>query len=160
MWDVSSRVVRVWAEYLANTLKYAPLTSDGGRYIKFVRLFEDVPSPLPGVIHIYKDTAENLLRSHIHRYVDTPDDVLIYHDATYPMNSRRSQKQIYDHEMTDGEHRELLELILSMRDYRHLISTYDNEIHSSYLKGWNQHRFNAMTRGGGWLKKWFIITIP
>jgi 16S rRNA G966 N2-methylase RsmD len=76
----------------------------------------------------------------------------IYLDPPYPLQSRRSDREVYRHEMTDEQHRELLWLVCMISaDYENidfLISTYDNPIYSEMLEDWQVHSFQAQTRKG------------
>lgn len=77
--------------------------------------------------------------------------IVVYIDPPYPMDSRRSSRDVYDYEMTDQQHIELLEAVLSLADNTNIdfvISTYSNPIYSEMLKGWNLHTFQAQTRKG------------
>ena len=76
---------------------------------------------------------------------------VVYIDPPYPMDSRRSSRDVYDHEMTDQQHIELLKAVLSLAGNTNIdfvISTYSNPIYSEMLKGWNLHTFQAQTRKG------------
>ncbi len=73
----------------------------------------------------------------------------VYLDPPYPLQSRRSNREVYRYEMTDGQHRELLEVVTGLpSNVDVLVSTYKNPIYDKMLKGWNHHTFNAQTRAG------------
>lgn len=74
-------------------------------------------------------------------------ETLIYLDPPYPMNSRRSTAAIYNYEMTDDQHRELLGLL---KDCKAMvaISSYENALYNEMLPGWYKTKFKAATRGG------------
>ena len=77
-----------------------------------------------------------------------PDkDNFIYCDPPYPKNSRRSQTDIYDYEMTNEQHHKFLALALKVKS-NCMISTYPNTLYSEMLQGWYKHEFKSMTRGG------------
>lgn len=76
----------------------------------------------------------------------TPE-TLVYVDPPYPMESRRSQLPLYDFEMTDQQHIDLLELLLSMPAMV-AISTYKNDLYAQMLKGWTVYTFESNTRQG------------
>lgn len=61
-------------------------------------------------------------------------DALIYIDPPYVRSSRKSGA-LYVHEMTDDEHRKLLDLISNSRS-KIIISGYDNDIYNGELSGW------------------------
>jgi DNA adenine methylase len=74
----------------------------------------------------------------------------IYLDPPYPLDSRRSQQLVYDFEMTDSEHVELLNFIkygLPKNIYV-IISSYPNPIYERELFGWNRIEYQAKTRQG------------
>lgn len=71
---------------------------------------------------------------------------LIYCDPPYVMASRSGRK-IYQHEMTDQQHRDLIALLLTI-PAAIVISGYANEIYDTALKNWHRVEFQAMTRGG------------
>lgn len=63
------------------------------------------------------------------------DRALFYLDPAYPMATRSGGKG-YAHEMTDGRHSELLDLIKSVKG-KVLLSSYPSEMYSEALRGWN-----------------------
>lgn len=73
-------------------------------------------------------------------------NVFMYLDPPYLLGVR-SGKQ-YEHEMTDGEHRELLDTVLGSRA-KIMISGYASEMYDSYLKGWKRVSFKS----GAWYGK-------
>ncbi|TDE15302.1 DNA adenine methylase [Dyadobacter psychrotolerans] len=73
----------------------------------------------------------------------------IYLDPPYPLLSRRSDRHVYKHEMTDQQHEQLLKVVLALpKNVDVLISTYENELYTEFLKNWNLHSFSAQTRAG------------
>jgi DNA adenine methylase len=76
----------------------------------------------------------------------TPE-TLVYVDPPYPIESRLSQLPLYDFEMTDQQHIDLLELLLSMPAMV-AISTYKNDLYAQMLKGWTVYTFESNTRQG------------
>lgn len=60
-------------------------------------------------------------------------DSLIYLDPPYPLDLRCHE--LYDNEMTDNKHRDLLELI-KMSKAKICISSYKNSLYDEMLKGW------------------------
>lgn len=71
----------------------------------------------------------------------------IYCDPPYPFSVRKSQRPIYQYEMTDSQHRELLRLLLPLKCYV-AISSYQNDLYDHILKDWNLVQFQAQTRTG------------
>lgn len=69
---------------------------------------------------------------------------VVYADPPYPHETRTSSSK-YDYELTDKDHKNLLNL-LSGIDAQVLISSYPNDIYNSL--DWWKVSFQAMTRGG------------
>ena len=67
-------------------------------------------------------------------------ETLIYCDPPYMHETRK--KYLYNNEMDDSQHIELLEAI-TKSTCRILISGYDNELYSYYLKDWNKATKNT-----------------
>lgn len=74
-------------------------------------------------------------------------DVLVYLDPPYPKCSRRSQKDLYQFEMTDKQHERLLAAI-KFTDAKIIISTLQNELYSTALADWRIVTFDNPTRHG------------
>lgn len=74
-------------------------------------------------------------------------DTLIYADPPYPKCSRRSQEDIYNYELTDDDHRQILSSFRSSKA-KIIVSTLANEIYSSALANWRVVGFNNPTRVG------------
>ncbi|MBA2610540.1 MAG: DUF3850 domain-containing protein [Bacteroidetes bacterium] len=74
-------------------------------------------------------------------------NTFVYLDPPYPLGSRKSDKLVYDFEMTDLQHIDLLQLIKSM-PAKVAISTYKNDLYHNALKSWNCYTFQSMTRKG------------
>jgi site-specific DNA-adenine methylase len=82
----------------------------------------------------------------------------IYCDPPYPISARAQQREIYQHELTDDDHRELLSLLLAMGarsgQYANFptpmiaISSYANGIYQHMLKDWRTIEFQSCTRSG------------
>lgn len=64
------------------------------------------------------------------------DVSFFYVDPPYPMDTRRTKK-LYDYELDDDRHSELLEIIVSLEGSV-LISTYQNEMYDSKLVDWKK----------------------
>lgn len=74
---------------------------------------------------------------------------VIYLDPPYPLKSRKNPQLIYDHEMLDLEHVELLEFIKDLPiDVDVLISTYPNTLYKEHLKNWQRLEFRVKTSHG------------
>lgn len=57
------------------------------------------------------------------------EDTFFYLDPPYVLSSRRDGKAIYKHEMTDDDHRQLVEILLGIKG-KFMLSGYYNEIYS------------------------------
>jgi DNA adenine methylase len=71
---------------------------------------------------------------------------LIYADPPY-LHSTRTSKARYEHEFSEQDHIELLEL-LKRTPASIVISGYPAALYDDLLKGWRTIEFQAMTRGG------------
>lgn len=75
---------------------------------------------------------------------------LIYLDPPYPMDSRRSQRPLYERELTDEQHEELL-LTLTQHNPKGCmvaLSSYPNELYERFLTGWNWAEIETANHGG------------
>ena len=70
----------------------------------------------------------------IRRY-NSPDD-LMYIDPPYVRSTRKSGR-LYTHEMSDDEHRELLDIVTKSRS-KIIISGYECEMYNTALAGWRK----------------------
>ncbi|WP_228350894.1 MULTISPECIES: DNA adenine methylase [Limnobaculum] len=71
---------------------------------------------------------------------------LIYADPPYVQSTRKRSK-IYRHEYTDDNHRQLLQLLVTL-PCMVMVSGYENSIYDEMLSGWRCERFNAKTHTG------------
>ena len=69
------------------------------------------------------------------------EEVFIYADPPYLLDTRKGY--LYEHEMTDEQHIELLKKLLRFRG-KVMISGYDNELYNQILVGWNKAQTNAI----------------
>lgn len=67
-------------------------------------------------------------------------DTFIYVDPPYLQSTRK--KYLYNHEMSDEKHIELLKAICES-DCKIMISGYDNDLYNEYLKGWHKENKNT-----------------
>jgi hypothetical protein len=73
---------------------------------------------------------------------------LVYADPPYLLSARSDcTRDIYHHEMTDHQHRDLLKLLRGLRCMV-MISGYASHLYDSFLEGWHVTTFQAMTRRG------------
>ncbi len=77
----------------------------------------------------------------IERY-DNPD-VLMYLDPPYVRSTRRSGR-LYNHEMTDDDHRRMLELITKSRA-QIILSGYASNMYDNALQGWHKDITQSQT---------------
>jgi hypothetical protein len=96
--------------------------------------------------HVVNDDAVLFLSSY-----SWVGDEFVYLDPPYVL-STRTKKAIYNHEMSDEQHRQILSLLAAMGDrgIRFMLSGYRNPIYDEAAAslGWARVDFNAMTRGG------------
>lgn len=79
----------------------------------------------------------------INRYRES--DILIYADPPYLEETRRNK--IYANEMTDADHRELLDA-LDAHTGPVLLSGYANQLYDNRLKHWNRETKEVLAEGG------------
>lgn len=85
---------------------------------------------------------------------------LIYADPPYVFTTRRSSRAIYDYEMTNQDHIELLNYACRSKHYW-IISGYDCDLYNLMLPGWNKRSANVMTRAGKATESvWFNFPAP
>jgi len=73
------------------------------------------------------------------------DDVLIYADPPYPLETRSGR--MYKHEMTDEDHAELLD-VLDAHTGPVLLSGYANPLYDERLKHWHREEKQALAEAG------------
>ena len=83
--------------------------------------------------------------------------VAIYCDPPYPISSRKGQRELYRHELTDEQHLRLLQILKKINRLSNangmipidiLISTYPNKLYENELEGWRLKTYQAQTRRG------------
>lgn len=87
----------------------------------------------------------------------TPSTFL-YLDPPYPMDSRKDPTATYNHEMTDDDHRRLLDKIKWL-PCQIAISTYPNELYNNALSNWRKIEFESNTRHG-MATEWLFMNYP
>ena len=87
---------------------------------------------------------ENLPAVELLKRYNTPD-VFVYADPPYLHGTRKDH--LYKHEMEDGEHCELLEL-LKYHPGKVMISGYDNDLYNNMLTGWRKESIAAQAERG------------
>ena len=86
-----------------------------------------------------------------HGFAPTPA-TLVYCDPPY-VRSTRTPRDVYQYEMTDAQHLELLSLIKEL-PCMVMISGYSSPMYAKALKGWNATSFQTGTRGGRPAAEW------
>lgn len=74
-------------------------------------------------------------------------ETFIYCDPPYPKSTRKSDKDLYDFEMTDKQHEKLLQQLVTLQ-CNIAISSYKNDLYDKYLTNWRSIEFQAATRKG------------
>jgi DNA polymerase-1 len=72
-------------------------------------------------------------------------DTLTYCDPPYSHNTRASA-DVYAHEMDDGQHRQLLALLATLKG-KVLLSGYSCPLYDTALAGWTRHTFDVANHG-------------
>lgn len=73
-------------------------------------------------------------------------ETLIYCDPPYLLSTRSGR--IYEHEMTEADHYELMHVLLKHKG-KVVLSGYDNHLYNSILEGWHKETMKATTEMGG-----------
>lgn len=76
-----------------------------------------------------------------------PASALVYCDPPYVRSSRRKSRALYEFEMTDEQHTELLGVLKSL-NCMVLLSGYESELYTQELVGWNHLTFHTTNRAG------------
>lgn len=77
----------------------------------------------------------------------TDAEAFVYADPPYMLSSRRSKGRLYEHELTDDQHVELL-TTLKMLPCNVMVSHYPCDLYDRALAGWRSFTFTVQTRGG------------
>jgi DNA adenine methylase len=72
----------------------------------------------------------------------------VYMDPPYLIESRRSRRAIYEHELTEEHHADVLETALRL-PCQVMISHYPHPMYATALRKWRTFTFRVQTRGGG-----------
>lgn len=105
-----------------------------------VRYWNDMPEVIANVaqrlkmVQIEHRPAVEMIKAFNH------DNVLIYADPPYVLSTR--SRKMYQHEMTDQDHIEMLEALLQHTGPV-MLSGYDNEIYNTYLADWRKKSIPA-----------------
>lgn len=74
-------------------------------------------------------------------------DTFVYADPPYLFSTRKSQQKLYDYELREDEHIELLAKLKKL-DCMVMISGYSSELYNDMLTNWNVSTFNQVDRSG------------
>ena len=87
--------------------------------------------------------------------------VLIYLDPPYLLETRRRKDPIYEHELTQKDHEDLLMILLDL-NCMVIVSGYYSILYDSALSDWQSKSFLAVTRGNSLATEylWFNFPIP
>lgn len=96
-------------------------------------------------VHVIKADAAQWLKTY-----KPIDHTFIYADPPYLMSSRKTTERRYNHEYTNVQHVELLEILLDLASpiIQVMISGYWSSLYGGMLRHWNVDSFQTMTRGG------------
>ena len=83
---------------------------------------------------------------------------LVYCDPPYHPSTRSKQK-IYQHEMTDADHRELLAMLKALPCFV-MLSGYRCDLYDRELTNWNRVDYRTMTRGGPRIESCWMNFLP
>jgi DNA adenine methylase len=119
----------------------------------------DRPSPIPAAGARADDSGGEVLgkaarvarssdaRSSDATRLSNANTWFVYADPPYMLNTRASKKQLYAHEMTDGDHVRLLATLLWL-PCMVMVSHYPCRLYDDALAGWRSFSFRVQTRGG------------
>jgi DNA adenine methylase len=77
--------------------------------------------------------------------------VLFYCDPPY-LPGTRAAPEVYAHEMTEAQHRELLDVLRSVTG-KVMLSGYPNELYDAALAGWKRYAFDVPNHAAGGARK-------
>jgi DNA adenine methylase len=81
------------------------------------------------------------------RYWDSPD-TLFYIDPPY-ISATRKDRDVYTYEMTDEQHKKLVELLLGIKG-KAVVSGYEHPLYSPFAQaGWKVHKFHTVCFAAG-----------
>jgi len=73
-------------------------------------------------------------------------DWFFYHDPPY-LQSTRSAKQVYEHEMIEKDHEDFLDVVIQHKA-KHLISGYNSDLYNRKLHNWNKIEKSVTNNSG------------
>jgi len=104
------------------------------------------------VVHarLRRVAIENMDAFDLIRREDTPH-TLLYVDPPY-LHETRTATRAYRHEMTEEQHRELLDVLMNCKS-KVMLSGYPSDLYDSLLTGWTRHTFDLPNNAAGGTKK-------
>jgi len=121
-------------------------TCDGVRYTTFANTWAKYADSLLAIIERMKGvTIENKDALDLISSWDLPETVF-YVDPPY-LPSIRRLKQVYTYEMTEDQHKDLLNRLCALKGTV-MVSGYASELYDSLLSGWERHTRKVMADGG------------
>lgn len=78
--------------------------------------------------------------------------LVMYLDPPYPKDTRESP-DVYEHEMSLRDHRELLTTVKQVRHAKVLLSSYPNELYDTMLKNWRRETKEVDNKASGKRRK-------
>lgn len=146
--DARRFLVRCWQAFGAKTSDRTGWRNDvqGRQNTSCSRVWRNLPGRILAAADRLKDAQiENRPALEVierHRY----PDVLIYADPPYVLGTRKG-KRLYKHEMTDQDHRDLIE-VLDRHPGPVVLSGYANPLYDDRLAGWGRKTARAAAEGG------------
>ena len=113
---------------------------------------------VPGVTVIYGD-AISYLPELVATKVCDGARVFVYADPPYLLETRKSKRAIYKHEMMDSTSHSLLLAMLQKLPCMVALSGYWSSLYESCLQGWRSINFQARTRHGT-ATEWLWMNYP
>ncbi len=90
------------------------------------------------------------------RQYDGPE-TFFYCDPPYIATTRKEGLGAYRHEMTEDEHEQLIETLLSVQG-KVILSGYDCPLYDRYLKGWRKEWTSSKTEGQNTVKEFIWVS--
>jgi DNA adenine methylase len=116
------------------------MNGNAGEWLTAVDGLADVHARLRRVV------VENLPALDVVRREDTPG-TLFYCDPPY-LHETRTATRAYAFEMTEGDHRALLDVLLRCRG-KVMLSGYPSPLYDTALAGWSRHAFDLPNHAAG-----------
>ena len=91
-------------------------------------------------VRVFNQPAIKILEAYNH------PDYLFYNDPPY-LQSTRSAKNVYNHEMLEKDHEEFLDVVTTHKA-KHLISGYNSDLYGRRLKSWNKVEKSVTNNSG------------